>query len=169
MRCQERLTRFTDYEASSSPVFAAKVLELLSSGYTALRRVRGDGSCLYRSVLFGILEHLALRPPSTRAASAERLKASVRRAKAAMLQSGYEEAVLEDPLMVIEQLIEAASGDAPLTPDLLVARFCEQGSDAPYGLWLLRMCASAEVRFGECTPFTPSLSASCRLSPPDSE
>lgn len=45
-----------DFKFNSS--FCAKVNQLVEHGYVGWRRVRGDGNCFYRAVLFGLLERL---------------------------------------------------------------------------------------------------------------
>jgi len=46
----------------NNPKFLHKI-QLARSRYSHLRRIRGDGSCFYRSYLFSILEYAILPPP----------------------------------------------------------------------------------------------------------
>jgi len=82
----------------------ATSIRRLDGAYASLRRVRKDGNCFYRGFLYRYLEELLVAQLSHEvacgAASAcpelARIRAVVRGSKAALLEVGYEEVVVDD-------------------------------------------------------------------------
>jgi ubiquitin thioesterase protein OTUB1 len=134
--------------SETHPVFCAKLLDLHAQGMTQLRRVRGDGNCFYRCCLFGLLEGaVRAASPLFRRAAVDRARAVFARAKRVMLAVGYQEYVLEDPMMVLKELLDAVE-EPSFTLSSLEARFREDannGGGVAYVLFLLRMCAASEI------------------------
>ena len=135
------LTEVAAEFADSNPAFHAKLLDLHAQSISRVRRVRGDGNCFYRCVLLGLLEGLVGKPAGLRRAAVERARAAFTRLKS-VLDQCYQECVTEDPLMLLNQLLDAAA-DGTLTATTLHDRF--QDDSIMYLLFLLRMCASSEV------------------------
>ncbi|XP_064950631.1 uncharacterized protein LOC135604911 [Musa acuminata AAA Group] len=72
---------------SGSPIIQAKI-KLLYDNYAALRRVRKDGNCFYRSFMFSYLEHI-LETQDT--AEVDRILANIEQCRKAQLVLGDQE------------------------------------------------------------------------------
>ena len=98
---------------ADNPRFLYK-LQTGSARYSHIRRVRGDGSCYYRSLLFAVLEFALLPPPSVSSARHFHLVsafyAHFTAAPAAIITSGvYEELIVEDFYSSTLQLVDFAT------------------------------------------------------------
>ena len=58
-----------EYRHGARPALYRAKVRLLEATYSALRRVRGDGNCFYRSIWVGWADTLLRRPPADRRAS----------------------------------------------------------------------------------------------------
>ena len=114
-----------EYE-NGSQVFVAKI-DSLADKYSGIRRARGDGNCFFRSFIFGYLERLVItnnlaeRDRRVACATAScplpiadvstsihqhhasafsRMVESLKSVKSKMVEHGYQELVIDDPLEV---------------------------------------------------------------------
>ncbi|KAJ1417913.1 peptidase C65 Otubain-domain-containing protein [Ochromonadaceae sp. CCMP2298] len=87
-----------DYADTSSPGFLPGIA-YLACKYATLRRVRGDGNCFYRSLLFAYLETLVAGLAAALPGSSEellRVRGVVAASKDTLRDVGYEEFATED-------------------------------------------------------------------------
>jgi ubiquitin thioesterase protein OTUB1 len=89
------------YANSTSPGFLPGI-QYLSQRFSCMRKVRGDGNCFYRSVLFGYLEnllklHLSGNEASVQVAKSEyeRILSIIRGSFQELVSMGYPEYALE--------------------------------------------------------------------------
>lgn len=68
-------------------------LQAISFEYSEIRRVRRDGSCFYRSLLFSIFERITVKKDKK---LLESILTVVKQSKIDLQTVGYEEMVLED-------------------------------------------------------------------------
>lgn len=105
--------------ANSSSGFLPGI-EDLSRRFSYMRKVRGDGNCFYRSVLFGYLEnllklHLSGNEESVRVAKAEheRISSVIRNSFQELVSLGYPEYALETFYDVTKLIIAFTSYNIP--------------------------------------------------------
>lgn len=81
--------------------------QFLSTKYTSLRRVRGDGNCYYRAFLYSLCEHLLLRNSNNNETGGSkefsRIKTTIANSLKWVCQFGYEEMTID---MFYEELVE---------------------------------------------------------------
>lgn len=89
------------YEGAENKGFVPGI-KYLAERYRCMRRVRGDGNCFYRAVLFGYLERLLTckleegQLPSNKAdAELDRMKAKIAGSMHELVAVGYEEYAIE--------------------------------------------------------------------------
>uniref|UniRef100_A0A061QL51 ubiquitinyl hydrolase 1 n=1 Tax=Tetraselmis sp. GSL018 TaxID=582737 RepID=A0A061QL51_9CHLO len=137
--CQEALKE--EY-ASGSEVFLSKI-ESLAAAYRGVRRARGDGNCFFRSFIFGFLEKLIER---SNRVELDRFRDLLRDVKGRLLENGYQELVIEDPMEVLEGVVGAiCREDSPLTVEGLLEKMRQQDV-SEYIVLLMRLIVSCHIR-----------------------
>ncbi|KAJ7552656.1 hypothetical protein O6H91_06G063300 [Diphasiastrum complanatum] len=130
-----------EYE-SGNPIFKAKI-EKLASTYGAIRRIRRDGNCFFRSFMFSYLEYIL---EAKDAAEVARVLKSVESCKQALLGFGYAEFTFEDFFAVfVEQLEYVLPGKSSTSVDTLIER-CRDLVISNYAVMFFRFATSSEIR-----------------------
>lgn len=125
-----------------SKIFLAKISALRRS-YTSIRRTRGDGNCFFRSFIFGYLESII---KTSDLEERDRAVRKLHELKQQLLESGYDELVIETPLEMLLGLLDSiTSTTEPLTVEALEHKMREE-EFANYIVFLLRIITSAEVK-----------------------
>eukprot|EP00577_Skeletonema_sp_RCC1716_P018910 CAMPEP_0113397672 /NCGR_PEP_ID=MMETSP0013_2-20120614/14521_1 /TAXON_ID=2843 ORGANISM="Skeletonema costatum, Strain 1716" /NCGR_SAMPLE_ID=MMETSP0013_2 /ASSEMBLY_ACC=CAM_ASM_000158 /LENGTH=328 /DNA_ID=CAMNT_0000282303 /DNA_START=45 /DNA_END=1031 /DNA_ORIENTATION=+ /assembly_acc=CAM_ASM_000158 len=147
--------------------------QFLSTKYTSLRRVRGDGNCYYRAFLYSLCEHLLLRNSNNNETGGlkefSRIKTTIANSLKWVCQFGYEEMTID---MFYEELVElfdfietslsaadnndkSASTSAGAAEDesnrnnaqqQLHAKLNEENSTSDYCTWYLRVLTAAQMK-----------------------
>ena len=124
-------------EYADSPNFLAKIDTLGEEhGRRQLRRLRKDGSCFYRAVLFRLAETLAGDRPGT-----ERLVALLPAARGHFAAAGFEPLVYEDFEAVWVSFLRAVGAGEPVA-----ARLLDDLEQFNYLVMYLRFVTSACIR-----------------------
>mmetsp|Transcript_25309 Transcript_25309/g.70775 ORF Transcript_25309/g.70775 Transcript_25309/m.70775 type:complete len:297 (-) Transcript_25309:377-1267(-) len=147
-----------EYEAGSQ-VFVQKI-ESLAKQYSGVRRARGDGNCFFRSFIFGYLENLIATNNLT---ERDRILSCIKVMKANMLEHGFQELVIDDPLEILLELLTSIGvSDDPLTSEILVLKMREQGI-SDYIVLLLRLVVSCQIQRQRefFAPFIMGMSDDC--------
>ncbi|CAN0180099.1 unnamed protein product [Ectocarpus sp. 6 AP-2014] len=137
-----------EYEGNPKPGFRKGVQDL-GKRYSALRRVRGDGNCFYRSFLFGYLERLLQGIKSVGDANTKammelsRLRQVVHDSKAALIALGYEEVALDDFWQTFLQELDALPN---MEMGQLEINFREEAGPCEYIVWYCRMLTSGFLK-----------------------
>ncbi|XP_020580118.1 ubiquitin thioesterase otubain-like isoform X2 [Phalaenopsis equestris] len=128
---------------SGSPILKEKI-RILAEQYTALRRTRGDGNCLYRSFMLAYLEHILETQDVT---EAERITGKVEQCKNTLQSLGYTEFTYEDFFSIfMEQLENVLPGKGPsISIEELLSR-CRDQFVSDYVVMFLRFVTSGEIR-----------------------
>eukprot|EP00984_Skeletonema_dohrnii_P028688 scaffold18739_cov149-Skeletonema_dohrnii-CCMP3373.AAC.1 len=143
--------------------------QFLSTKYTSLRRVRGDGNCYYRAFLYSLCEHLLLRNSNNNETGGSkefsRIKTTIANSLKWVCQFGYEEMTID---MFYEELVElfdfisaadnndkSASTAAGATKNesnrnnaqqQLHSKLNEENSTSDYCTWYLRVLTAAQMK-----------------------
>jgi len=144
---------------SGSQVFVHKI-ESLGKQYSGIRRARGDGNCFFRSFVFGYLEELVA---TKNLEERDRMVKTLQAIKAKMVQHGYQELVIDEPLEVLTDMLRTVdSADDPLTVEVLELKMREQ-SISDYVVMLLRLLVSCEIQSEQefFAPFVMGMSDEC--------
>jgi len=144
----------SEYEGASNAGFVPGI-EFLSKKFKGMRRVRGDGNCFYRAFLFSYLEQLLTKLTSGAAeAEAEAREELVRMtnvlndSRRQLVELGYEEMTFEDFLnMLLELVQELPTGVT--TRESLLAAFQEEGGNADYYTWYMRLLTAGSMKRDE--------------------
>lgn len=132
--------------------------QFLSTKYTSLRRVRGDGNCYYRAFLYSLCEHLLLQNSIKNGASNEfsRIKTTIVNSLKWVCQFGYEEMTIDvfyEELVELFDCIEKSlnadndkSAAVETTKDELHAKLNEENSTSDYCTWYLRVLTAAQMK-----------------------
>ncbi|THU43948.1 hypothetical protein C4D60_Mb02t02240 [Musa balbisiana] len=128
---------------SGSPIIQAKI-KLLYDNYAALRRVRKDGNCFYRSFMFSYLEHI-LETQDT--AEVDRILANIEQCRKAQLVLGDQEYVISEIFSLFIDLLKSViqENDNSISHELLLDKSCDQTFSDNVVLFL-RMVTSGELR-----------------------
>ncbi|KAI3899967.1 hypothetical protein MKW92_040458 [Papaver armeniacum] len=128
-------------------------IQILSENYAAMRQIRGDGNCFYRSFMFSYLEHIL---ESQDKAEVDRVTANIEQCKNTLQSLGYADFTIKDIFaLFLEQLENLLQGnESSISHEDLVQRSQDQFV-SDYGL--LR---SGEIRRRSefFTPFIRGLS-----------
>lgn len=134
--------------------------QFLSTKYTSLRRVRGDGNCYYRAFLYSLCEHLLLQNNNTTTGVSKefsRIKSTIADSLKWVCQFGYEEMTID---MFHEELVElfdfietsfttttenSTSGDT-LQQQQLHAKLNQENSTSDYCTWYLRVLTASQMK-----------------------
>mmetsp|Transcript_78264 Transcript_78264/g.153622 ORF Transcript_78264/g.153622 Transcript_78264/m.153622 type:complete len:293 (-) Transcript_78264:70-948(-) len=126
-------------------------LDYLNEKYARIRRVRGDGNCFYRSMLFAYLENLILRlqpgnehpiQPALALNEYERMLHIIRRSKDDLVAVGYDEFAVESFYDTFLEFIEKIP---TMTTSTLLEQFLE-GGEAEYYTWYMRLLTAGYLR-----------------------
>ncbi|KAI3983360.1 hypothetical protein MKX01_013427 [Papaver californicum] len=82
---QEPVSVLSEKYQSGSSILLEKI-QVLSESYAAIRRIRGDGNCFFRSFMFSYLEHIL---ESQDKAEVDRLTANIEQCKMTLQRLGY--------------------------------------------------------------------------------
>ncbi len=96
-----------EYTAAESPEFLQKSKDLATK-FQWLRRVRGDGNCMYRGIAFSILENLIGDIKGI-----EKLKGKVSDWKERLLKLGFPDMTTEDFVDTFLELLSEVRGKLP--------------------------------------------------------
>eukprot|EP01033_Poteriospumella_lacustris_P003140 gene3140-2312_t len=103
-----------------------------------MRRIRGDGNCFYRGLLFGylntLLESLKSNDPANAEAEYNRIKTKIQGSMEDLVAVGYSEFTIE---VFYDELMEVLTGLKDLTTDSLLDMF-QEGGKADYITWYMR-------------------------------
>lgn len=146
------------YEGNPKKGFIPGVDDL-TQRYRALRRVRGDGNCFIRALLFSLFETLVTGlkggietgPPAARssdAATAElnRIIAAVQGNRAVLTSIGYEETAFD---MFLVAMVDALEALRYQTVEAVEKDFREEGGTTEWLVWFCRLLISAHLRTNE--------------------
>ena len=112
-----------------------KGVEYLSLSYRDLRRVRGDGNCFYRALLYGMCESLLIRPLER-----ERITTLIQNSLDSVVLCGYERFTLEafhDELVDLLQNLKESTLHATLN---------EENATSDYATWYFRILCAAHLK-----------------------
>ncbi|CAL9765714.1 unnamed protein product [Musa acuminata subsp. burmannicoides] len=128
---------------SGSPIIQAKI-KLLYDNYAALRRVRKDGNCFYRSFMFSYLEHI-LETQDT--AEVDRILANIEQCRKAQLVLGDQEYRISEIFSLFIDLLKSViqENDNSISHELLLEKSCDQMFSDIVVLFF-RMVTSGELR-----------------------
>ncbi|CAD5192683.1 OVARIAN TUMOR DOMAIN-containing deubiquitinating enzyme 1-like [Musa acuminata AAA Group] len=128
---------------SGSPIIQAKI-KLLYDNYAALRRVRKDGNCFYRSFMFSYLEHI-LETQDT--AEVDRILANIEQCRKAQLVLGDQEYRISEIFSLFIDLLKSViqENDNSISHELLLEKSCDQMFSDSVVLFF-RMVTSGELR-----------------------
>ncbi|KII84082.1 hypothetical protein PLICRDRAFT_118324 [Plicaturopsis crispa FD-325 SS-3] len=136
-----------EYENGSAS-FVAQIDFLVASGYTGIRRTRGDGDCYYRSLAFAYVERLLQEshPAESAARALSNLNAKLPMLDAAGFQKMVYEDFYEYLTSIIQQIITPdPSTGQKLTTRILLERF--QSAEVSNSVVVfLRLLTSAQIR-----------------------
>jgi ubiquitin thioesterase protein OTUB1 len=138
-------------EYAGNAAMAPKMADL-AARFASVRRVRGDGSCFYRALLFGVCERLVVLGASDAAAAGAalaRLRSIVSDARDALASLGYDASTTGDFADAADELLArvpafAAAGAAAGVAALAVA-FAEDGA-ATWATYYARLLTSLQLR-----------------------
>jgi len=115
-------------EYGQYPRFLRKIHDAKTK-YTALRRVRGDGSCFYRAYIFGVMEYILTQRANNPRASAllERFTALINESFAKLVAVGFNETAIETFWDVFLSELQAAktAPNVVIKSDDLVLTFAD--------------------------------------------
>jgi ubiquitin thioesterase protein OTUB1 len=163
-------TNVTDEHQQSAGFIQAA--QFLSTKYTSLRRVRGDGNCYYRAFLYSLCEHLLRNHNRNNGSSLKefwRIKATVVDSLKWVCQYGYDEMTIDmfyEELVELFDLIEEtsllsannnnnsssvnnddeANVDAAAAQHQLHIKLNEENSTSDYCTWYLRVLTAAQMK-----------------------
>eukprot|EP00984_Skeletonema_dohrnii_P035025 scaffold34598_cov85-Skeletonema_dohrnii-CCMP3373.AAC.1 len=145
--------------------------QFLSTKYTSLRRVRGDGNCYYRAFLYSLCEHLLLRNSNNNETGGSkefsRIKTTIVNSLKWVCQFGYEEMTIDmfhEELVDLFDFIDVSAADnndksastaAGATKDesnrnnaqqQLHSKLNEENSTSDYCTWYLRVLTAAQMK-----------------------
>jgi len=139
-RFQEDLKEALQAEFKDAPNFSKK-LPSLEAKYSAIRRVRPDGNCFYRSFMLRLLEHLQEN---------EKERARVLEiAKGALLylsKVGYEEMTIDTFTDYFTETLEKLG---EISPDTLEAIFKDDDGESTYLVWFGRLVCGGFLKHNE--------------------
>ncbi|KAI3856693.1 hypothetical protein MKX03_026818 [Papaver bracteatum] len=140
---QEPLSVLSEEYQSGSPILLEKI-QVLSEGYAAIRRTRGDGNCFFRSFMFSYLEHIL---ESQDKAEVDRITANIEQCKKTLQSLGYADFTFEDFFaLFLEQLENVLQGnESSISHEDLVQRSRDQ-SVSDYVVMFFRFVTSGEIR-----------------------
>uniref|UniRef100_A0A7S1SSY6 Ubiquitin thioesterase n=1 Tax=Tetraselmis chuii TaxID=63592 RepID=A0A7S1SSY6_9CHLO len=146
-----------EYGAGSA-VFVKKI-ESLMDRYSGIRRARGDGNCFYRSFVFGYLESLLI---SQNCEEKERMLKTLVSLKAGMVSHGYEELVIDEPIEILQDILNSVGSEKPLSVAALEHKMREQHV-SDYIVMFLRLLVSYHVQSEKefFAPFVMGMSDEC--------
>jgi ubiquitin thioesterase protein OTUB1 len=125
-----------------SDIFKEKI-ECLLHVYGSMRRSRGDGNCFFRSFIFAYLENLVITGDT---AERDRISAKLSSLQKTLVNTGYEELVIEGPMELLLGLLGSIhDGTNPLTVETLEQNM-RSDDVSNYIVFLLRIITSAEVK-----------------------
>ncbi|CAL9078648.1 unnamed protein product [Musa textilis] len=128
---------------SGSLIVQAKI-KLLYDKYAALRRVRKDGNCFYRSFMYSYLEHIL---ETQDRAEVDRILANIEQCRKAQLVLGDQEYTISEIFSLFIDLLESVvqeNGNS-ISHALLLEKSCDQTFSDNVVLFL-RMVTSGELR-----------------------
>ena len=131
-----------------------KSAQYLSTKYTSLRRVRGDGNCYYRAFLYSLCEHLLLQSSNGLSKEFSRIKTTIVNSLKWVCQFGYEEMTIDmfheelvELFDFIETALNADNGKSVETvKDELHAKLNGENSTSDYCTWYLRVLTAAQMK-----------------------
>ncbi|KAH7103666.1 cysteine proteinase [Auriculariales sp. MPI-PUGE-AT-0066] len=132
-------------------VFVRRIDWLVSQGYTAFRRSRGDGDCMFRSIAFAFVEKVLNAPDITLAVASavSTLESTLPMLKAA----GFEPLVYEDFYDIFRSLIDQIVRPDSATRERLDANLLLEAFQEPEvsnsAVVYLRLLTSAQIRTDE--------------------
>ena len=129
------------YEGAAKEGFL-KAIDLLCKSYK-MRRVRGDGNCFYRALLFGYLDQLLVKLSSSDTKEAgkvelERMLTTIKGSMNDLVQVGYNEFAIET---FYDMFIELLEGLPNMSRENLLEEFQEGGSGDHYTWYMRAMTA----------------------------
>lgn len=137
-----------DYENAELKGFVSGI-NYLSSKFSALRKVRGDGNCFYRAFLFGYLETLLndyLSADSEKKSAAEqeqkRVLSIVESSMVALVAVGYSEFTIET---FYDEFLELIQNIFAFTADALLELF-QEGGKADCYTWFMRLLTAGALK-----------------------
>jgi ubiquitin thioesterase protein OTUB1 len=108
----------------------------LAKHYRDVRRVRGDGNCFYRALLYGMCEALLIRSDER-----QRITTKIRASLDQLVTNhGYERYTLE---AFWEELVELLEN---MTQDSLHSTLNEENATSDYATWYFRVLTSAHLK-----------------------
>lgn len=114
----------------------AKGVEYLAKHYRDVRRVRGDGNCYYRALLYGMCEHLLVRREER-----ERITALIQNSIDQLTtKHDYERYTIEAFWEEFVELLQT------MTQDTLHAKLNEENSTSDYATWYCRVLTAAHLK-----------------------
>ena len=160
--------------AALLPLFARNPLPGFVSGirnylckppFTGIRRVRGDGNCFYRAVLFGYLDAVvtAMNSKSDNAVTKsfvelQRFKAVIDESKNDLIALGYEELAFETFYDILIELLDSISSMD--STEQLLEKFQEESGESDYYIWYMRLLTAAAMK-KNAEQYAPFLTADC--------
>ena len=131
-----------------------KSAQFLSTKYTSLRRVRGDGNCYYRAFLYSLCEHLLLQNSNGLSKEFSRIKATIVDSLKWVCQFGYEEMTIDmfhEELVELFDFIETSMNSdngksVETVKDELHAKLNEENATSDYCTWYLRVLTAAQMK-----------------------
>ena len=115
--------------------------QYLSTKYQSLRRIRPDGNCFYRAVMFGVCESI-LNSDSNN--ELERLTAWAKASLDEMCTRGYDRFTLEMFFDELVELFEYLATKPKL--DEVVTKLNEENGTSEYVTWYLRVVSAAYLK-----------------------
>jgi len=138
----------TDYANTQSPGFIPGI-KYLSESFSCMRKVRGDGNCFYRALLFGYLENLlnlflSGNDQSMLAAKIEydRIMKIIKDSLGELIALGYPDYAIES---FHEELVELLESLFQQTSDSLFGMF-QEGGQANYVTWFMRVLTAGALK-----------------------
>jgi len=107
----------------------------LAKNYRDVRRVRGDGNCFYRALLYGMCESLLIRPQER-----QRIIAKIQESIDEITKYGYERFTVE---AFWEELVELLQN---MTEETLHTTLNEENATSDYATWYFRVLTAAHLK-----------------------
>ncbi|CAI5732008.1 unnamed protein product [Hyaloperonospora brassicae] len=120
-------------------------IELLDTRYAALRRVRGDGNCFFRSFIFTLCEHLlpSRGADDSNAALRSRIQHKIQQSKSELVALGYSDVAID---AFWETFVEYLAAMETRSHAELVQDFQTEGGEAEYLVWYMRLLTAGYMK-----------------------
>uniref|UniRef100_A0AAV1U8R6 ubiquitinyl hydrolase 1 n=1 Tax=Peronospora matthiolae TaxID=2874970 RepID=A0AAV1U8R6_9STRA len=120
-------------------------IKSLDTRYEALRRVRGDGNCFFRSFIFTLCEHLlpSQGAEDSNAALRCRIQDKIQKSKSELVAIGYSDVAID---AFWETFVDYLAAMETRSYAELVQDFQTEGGEAEYLVWYMRLLTAGYMK-----------------------